>query len=101
METVNNTTHGYIQNGYIVLHNAAYSHEDENGHSVYVPRRVAINPNEILAVEDKRPVDKENIASSNVYYKNREHDNVYESFDEIMDLIAEVNKKVKVKPLYD
>lgn len=102
METINNNTvHGYIKNGFIILHNSVWDHDDENGHSVYMPRRLAINPNEILAVEDKRSIDKENTASTVVYYKNKEHDYVYEAFDEIMDLIAEVKKQVKVKPLYD
>ena len=108
MEAVNANlyeVHGYIQNGYIILHDSAYDHEDENGHSVYVPRRVAVNPSCILEVEDRRPCDKDitNKALTCLYYVNKQEQHVYESFEEVMDLIKEVNiAECKIsKPLYD
>lgn len=99
METINsNEVHGYVKNGFIILHNSVWDH-DEDGHGVYVPRRVAINPSEILAIEETHHPRSTRTC---VYYINREHDDVYENFEEIMDLINEVKPNHKVvKPLYD
>lgn len=108
MEAVNENiydVHGYIQNGYIILHDSTWDHDDDAGHGVYVPRRVAVNPTCILEVEDRRPCDKDvtNKALTCLYYINREHQHVYESFEEVMDLIKEINiAECKIaKPLYE
>ena len=89
----------------VILYDSAYDHEDENGHNVYVPRRVAVNPSCILEVEDRRPCDKDitNKALTCLYYINKQEQHVYESFEEVMDLIKEVNiAECKIlKPLYD
>lgn len=97
-----NDVHGCIQSNMIVLHNSKWDHDDENGHSVYVPNRFAINPREITAIEEK--IYKDGSKKTIIYFTNRESETVWELFDEVMDLIDDWNTPSlyrKEKPLYD
>ena len=43
---------GYLKANMIVLHSEMYDHDDKDGHSVYIPKLFAINPEQICALEE-------------------------------------------------
>ena len=83
---------GYIKAGMIVLHSEIYDHEDNDGHSVYVPKLFAVNPEQICAIEEiklKKNLPIKTQVKTIIYFANKEYEEVYESIGEILDLISE------------
>ena len=83
---------GYIKANMIVLHSEMYDHEDNNGHSVYIPALFAVNPEQICALEEiklKNDISKESQVKTKIYFINREYEEVYEGVGEILDLISQ------------
>ena len=83
---------GYIKAGMIVLHSEIYDHEDNDGHSVYVPKLFAVNPEQICAIEEiklKKNLPIKTQVKTKIYFVNKEYEEVYESIGEILDLISQ------------
>lgn len=83
---------GYIKAGMIVLHSEIYDHEDNDGHSVYVPKLFAVNPEQICAIEEiklKKVLPIKTQVKTKIYFVNKEYEEVYESIGEILDLISQ------------
>ena len=85
---------GYIKAGMIVLHSAIYDHDDNDGHSVYVPKLFAVNPEQICVIEEiklKKNLPIKTQVKTKIYFANKEYEGVYESIDEILDLLEQHN----------
>ena len=83
---------GYIKAGMIVLHSEIYDHEDNDGHSVYVPKLFAVNPEQICAIEEiklKKNLSIKTQVKTKIYFVNKEYEEVYESIGEILDLMSQ------------
>ena len=83
---------GYIKAGMIVLHSAIYDHDDNDGHSVYVPKLFVVNPEQICVIEEiklKKDLPIKTQVKTKIYFANKEYEGVYESIGEILDLISE------------
>lgn len=83
---------GYISSNMIVLHSEMYDHEDNNRHSVYIPRLFAINPEQICALEEiklNKNLPIKNQVKTKIYFINKDYETVYESIGEILDLISQ------------
>ena len=83
---------GYIKAGMIVLHSEIYDHEDNDGHSVYVPKLFAVNPEQICAIEEiklKKNLPIKTQVKTIIYFANKEYEEVYESISEILDLMSQ------------
>ena len=83
---------GYLKANMIVLHSKMYDHDDTNGHSVYIPKLFVVNPEQICALEEKKlnnDISKETQLKTKIYFINREYEEVYESVEEILDLIQQ------------
>ena len=83
---------GYLKANMIVLHSEMYDHADDTGHSVYIPKLFAIKPEQICVLEEiklrkDRPI--KNQLKTKIYFINREYEEVYESVEEILDLIQQ------------
>lgn len=82
---------GYLNANMIVLHSEMYDH-DNNGHSVYIPKLFAINPEQICALEElklKKDLPIVTQVKTKIHFTNRESEEVYESISEILDLISQ------------
>lgn len=76
----------------IVLHSEMYDHEDNNGHSVYIPKLFVVNPEQICALEEiklKKDLPIKNQVKTKIYFINRECEEVYEDINEILDLLSQ------------
>lgn len=84
---------GYIKAGMIVLHSEMYDHEDYNG-SVYIPKLFVINPDQICALKEiklKKDIPIKTQVKTKIYFINSEYEEVYESINEILDLLEQYN----------
>ena len=85
---------GYLKANMIILHSKMYDHDDKDGHSVYIPKLFAINPEQICALEEiklKKDLPVKNQVKTKIYFNSREYEEVYESIGEILDLIEQHN----------
>ena len=83
---------GYIKANMIVLHSEMYDHEDNNGHSVYIPRLFVVNPEQICALEEiklKKEFPIKTQVKTKIYFIDKEYEKVYEDINEILDLISQ------------
>ena len=83
---------GYIKAGMIVLHSEMYDHDDNDGHSVYVPKLFAVNPEQICVIEEiklKKDLPIKTQVKTKIYFVNKEYEEVYESIGEILDLMSQ------------
>ena len=74
---INYNVQGYIRANMIVLHSEMYDHDDKEGHSVYIPRLFAINPEQICALEEiklKKDLQIKNQVKTKIYFINREYE---------------------------
>ena len=84
---------GYIKAGMIVLHSEMYDHEDNNG-SVYIPKLFAVNPEQICALEEiklKKDLPIKSQVKTRIYFIRKDSEEVYESINEILDLLEQYN----------
>ena len=84
---------GYLKANMIVLHSEMYDHDDNNGHSVYIPKLFVVNPEQICALDEiklKKDRQIKTQVKTKIYFINREYEEVYESIDEILDLINQL-----------
>ena len=84
---------GYLKANMIVLHSEMYDHDDNNGHSVYIPKLFVVNPEQICALDEIKLKKDQPIKSqvkTKIYFTNREDsEEVYEDINEILDLISQ------------
>ena len=85
---------GYIKADMIVLHSEMYDHDDNDGHSVYIPKLFAVNPEQISSIEEiklNKNIPLKTQVKSKIYFGNNEYEEVYESIGEILDLLEQYN----------
>ena len=83
---------GYLKANMIVLHSEMYDHDDKDGHSVYIPKLFAVNPEQICAIKEiklKKNLPIKTQVKTIIYFANKEYEEVYESIGEILDLISQ------------
>ena len=84
--------HGYIKADMIVLHSEMYDHEDNDGHNVFVPKLFVVNPKQISSLEEiklNKNLQIKTQVKTKIYFANKEYQGVYESIDEILDLMSQ------------
>ena len=84
--------HGYIKADMIVLHSEMYDHEDNDGHNVFVPKLFVVNPKQISSFEEiklNKNLQIKTQVKTKIYFANKEYEGVYESIDEILDLMSQ------------
>lgn len=75
--------HGHVKGGFLVLHAREYDHKDGDEY-IYKSRDIAINPTNVICIETHDNYTK-------IYFNNEEREDVYESLNEILDLLEKCN----------